>query len=88
MAEWEAYDRLEPIGEWRGDFRMAVLAATITNLFISVYGKKGTTKHVKVEDFMPDWNRRFGRENIQTAEEMKNVLLSLVDNVKVKNKEK
>ncbi len=32
LAEWRAYDRLEPIGEPRADFRMAVLTSLIANV--------------------------------------------------------
>lgn len=31
FAEWQAFDRLEPIGSRREDMRMAVLAALIAN---------------------------------------------------------
>lgn len=75
MDEWEAYDKLDPIGTWREDFRMAYLASLITNLTISVNGKKGT-KLTKPIEFMPDWSGSHEKGR-QTAEEMKEILLAL-----------
>lgn len=31
LAEWRAYDRMEPIGEPRADYRMGVLTSLIAN---------------------------------------------------------
>jgi hypothetical protein len=57
LSEWEAYDRLDPIGTWREDFRTATLASIVTNLVISVHGKKGA-KMTTAIDFMPDWGEQ------------------------------
>jgi hypothetical protein len=70
FSEWEAYDRLDPIGKWREDFRLAYLCSMVTNLVISVHGKKGT-KMTSPIDFMLDWdmtkiqeeNKVFATEN-------------------------
>jgi hypothetical protein len=78
LSEWEAYDRLEPIGAWRADFRMAFLASLITNTVRQLYGKKGA-KMTSPTDFMPDW----GDENIepktppQSVEEMKEIIYAI-----------
>jgi hypothetical protein len=32
LTEWAAYDRLEPIGEGRGDARAALIASTFANV--------------------------------------------------------
>ncbi len=42
LTEWEAYDELEPIGEQRADFRIALLCMVIKNLAISAWASKGT----------------------------------------------
>jgi hypothetical protein len=77
LSEWEAYDRLDPIGSWREDFRMAYLSSLITNLTISVHGKKGA-KHTEVVDFMPDWSGEKANEpKKQTVEQMKEMLLGI-----------
>lgn len=41
ITEWQAFDRIYPIGEDRADYRISYLSSLITNLFIQVYGKKG-----------------------------------------------
>lgn len=77
LSEWEAYDKLDPIGTWRDDYRMAYLASMITNLVISIHGKKGA-KHTVPLDYMPKWDAE--KESIvrkQTPEEMKELLLDL-----------
>lgn len=57
MQEWEAYDQLDPIGTWRDDFRMAKLVATMQNIVISLYSKKGSKpKLVSPYDEMPKWD--------------------------------
>ena len=48
LAEWRAFDRVEPFGEYRADLRMGILAATIVNIN---RGKRA--KPVVPRDFMP-----------------------------------
>jgi hypothetical protein len=85
IQEWEAYDKLDPIGTWREDFRMAYLSSTITNLAISVHGKKGA-KLTNTIDFMPDWMRDVNAEaEKQSPEEMKLILTALMESTKRKN---
>lgn len=50
LAEWEAYAQIEPWGEWRADYRAALVASVIAN---ANWGKAFTP-----DDFMPE----FGRE--------------------------
>lgn len=76
ISEWEAYDRIDPIGTWRDDFRMAFIASVITNCFIGAYGKKGA-KGTTPEDFMPDWTGDGKEPKQQTVEEMEKILLSI-----------
>ena len=81
LSEWEAYDKLDPIGTWREDFRMAYLASLITNIARSVHGKQGTTM-TTLEDFMPDWagERKEVEPKKQSVDEMKQLLLSIASN--------
>jgi hypothetical protein len=78
LSEWEAYDRLDPIGKWRDDFRMSFLASLITNLMIRAYGKKGA-RLTEVKDFLLDWSgdlKKAGQTK-QSPEEMKEILTSI-----------
>lgn len=75
LGEWEAYDRLDPIGTWRDDFRLAYLSSLITNLTLSVHGKKGV-KMTNPMDFMLDWDGTMKQEpKKQSVEEMKEILM-------------
>jgi hypothetical protein len=78
ISEWEAYDRIDPVGTWREDFRMAFLSSLITNLTISVHGKKGA-KQTTLMDFMPKWEQtgEVGEVKKQSVEDMKKALLEI-----------
>lgn len=78
--EWEAYDRIDPVGSWREDIRLAYLSSLITNIAISVHGKK-SSKFTKVKDFMLIWDEeeRKASQSGQSTEEMKSMLLSFAE---------
>lgn len=54
LSEWRAYDTLEPIGERRGDYRAALVASTMANLW---RGKN--TRAAEIRDFLLE----FGQED-------------------------
>jgi len=83
LIEWEAYDTLEPIGEWRADYRISFLASLLTNLVIQTMGKKGA-KLTKIEDFLFDWDGSVADSKKQTPKQMKDILMAIVN----KNKKK
>jgi hypothetical protein len=91
LNEWEAYDKIDPIGTWREDFRMASLASLIENIVQHLYAKKGTKpKAVTPLDHMPNWgdDSRMQKETVKmSVEDMKKVFLSIAStqNKKVKN---
>lgn len=75
LAEWYAFDRLDPIGKARDDFRISYLATIVTNLAIAINGKKGT-KPKEVKDFILDWDS--GKEKgTQSPEEMKRIFMDI-----------
>jgi len=77
LSEWEAYDRLDPIGTWREDYRLAYISSLLTNLTISVHGKKGT-KSTNPIDFMLNWDLEKAKEpKKQSVEDMKATLLGI-----------
>ena len=69
------YDRLDPIGKARDDFRMSYMESLITNLAIKVHGKKGASL-TKVEDFMLDWGKE-KEVKVQSVEEQKRILMDI-----------
>ncbi len=89
LSEWEAYDRLDPIGAWRDDFRMSYIASLLTNLVIRVHGKKGA-KLTDVKDFLLDWSGDMKHTQQQTPQEMREFLLQFAktQNKKVESQKK
>lgn len=88
LSEWQAYDRLEPIREDRGDFRMAFVSSLITNIVRKIWGTKGVKMSVPSE-FMPEWDQDPDEELIpekQSVAQMKGILFGIAgaQNRKVK----
>jgi hypothetical protein len=80
ISEWEAVDRIDPIGEWRNDFRIAKLESLITNIVQQLYAKKGVTPKLTTPlDFMVDWSgeAKVQEPKKQSVEEMKQLLLGI-----------
>lgn len=48
FADWQAYYRLEPWGEWRADLRQGITAALIANVH-----RAPNTRAYTAQDFMP-----------------------------------
>ena len=56
LAEWEAYDKIDPIGTWRDDFRSAKLESLMINIVNQLYAEKNKKPIVTTAlDFMPDF---------------------------------
>lgn len=53
LTEWMAYDRLEPFGESRADYREASHMAMIANM-----NRKKGARRLEPSDFMPVWDER------------------------------
>lgn len=81
LSEWEAYDRLEPIGRQRDDYRTALLCSVVTNIARSVWHKKGTKpKMTTINDFLLQWGVESQTTNAskkQSVEEMKSILQAI-----------
>ncbi len=54
VAEWIAYNQLEPIGEERADLRAGIIASTVANVH------RGKRKAFKASDFMPKFEQNQG----------------------------
>lgn len=77
MAEWQAYDKLSPIGEIREDYRISYLASLITNLVIRTNGKAGA-KLTSVKDFLFNWDGEVTtKKGTQTKEEILSIFGAL-----------
>lgn len=83
ISEWQAYDRIEPIDMEK--FGWAILCSVVSNIAISVYGKKGA-KYTKPADFIPQYNLSEDKSEEQTVEEQKEILMRMVSLQKGKRK--
>jgi len=81
ISEWEAYDRIDPIGSWRDDFRLAKVESLITNIVQQLYAKKGSKPVLTTPlDFMVDWTGDKSYEpKKQSVEEMKAVMMGIAN---------
>ena len=66
---------------------MSYLASTITNLAISINGKKGA-KLTSVKDFLLDWDSSKPKKGIQSPEDMKSVFMAIAAANKQKDKKR
>ena len=59
FTEWMAYDRLDPIGQQRGDVQAAIVATAADNagrnVVASLSGKR--IKAAKVGSYLPEWSK-------------------------------
>lgn len=78
LSEWEAYDKIDPIGTWRDDYRIAVLDSLIVNIVSKLYAKKGhTPKEVLPMEFMPNWTGEKRIDRKQSVDDMKSMLMGI-----------
>ena len=90
LGEWEAYDRIEPVGEYRRDYRIASLTAMIYNVASSFgSGKHGKRKVAKPQDFMA-WldSKPPEKTEKQSVSEMKKALYLIASSADPKKKKK
>lgn len=79
-----AYNDLDPIGEWRDDFRFAKLEARLINIVREIYKEKGKEPEMILPiDLMPDWtedNDKVQKREVkkQTVNQHRDILMSLV----------
>lgn len=78
LSEWEAYDRIDPIGTWTDYMKFAQLESLIFNIVSKLYTKKGHTPVTTTPaDFMPNWSMEKKEPKRQTVEEQKKILLDI-----------
>lgn len=70
MQEWEAFNRIQPIGRQRDDFYFAYLMASIHNIAIAIHAKKGT-KQFEIKEFLPNWLGEQEQKEAMTVDQMK-----------------
>lgn len=70
MDEWEAFNRIQPIGARRMDVYFSQLMTAIYNIAIGFSGSK-TAKQFKPEDFLPNWTGVVDEPEVMGADAMK-----------------
>jgi len=86
LAEWEAYNTLEPIGDYRQDYMIAQLTSIFYNFASSFGGKDGRRKIAKAVDFIPWIDQPEEKTVTQPIEEMKKSLFGIAKADKEKKK--
>jgi hypothetical protein len=80
IGEWEAYDKLDPIGAWRNELGFAKIESLLINIVNSLYHKEGTeVVTTSPVDFMIQWGEEIGKTEPkkQSIEEMKEVFKAI-----------
>ena len=81
LTEWEAYDRLDPIGKWRDELGFASLSSLITNIVRQLYPEKGRKpKLTSPVDFMLEWGKEEEQKpepKKQSVEDMKQIIMGI-----------
>lgn len=81
ISEWEAYDRLDPIGDYRSDFNTAQLMSLIYNISVQLWGKEGEKKMSSPSEFMVMWGQPEEKEEpkVQSLEQLKATMMSIAE---------
>lgn len=79
LSEWEAFDRIDPIGDWRDEYHFSFLASLITNIAIKINGKEGS-KLTNVDDFKFEWGKTEEENQEQLAKQIKEVFMTFKKN--------
>lgn len=78
ISEWEAYDKIDPIGTWRSDYRMANLMSFLSNMVNAIYATKNASPELRGPmDFMPDWSGDRPKIKKQSVDVMKDMFLTI-----------
>lgn len=89
MNDWEAFNRIQPIGQRRNDVYFSVLMSTLFNIAHAFSGSK-QAKQFKAEDFVPNWMGVDEEdEEVMGTEQIKNFFIEFAKthNEQVKRKQ-
>lgn len=81
MSEWLAYNEIDPIGEWRQEFRTARLESLLVNIVSTIYHKKNAKpKLTTPAEFMPVWGgkKKPIQDSKSVADSIKRVFGSII----------
>ena len=80
ITEWEAFNRIQPIGSRRMDFYFAQIMTSLHNIAIGFSGSKNI-KQFTLEDFVPNWTGIEEEEQVvvMSAEKMKQFFVEFAE---------
>lgn len=78
MSEWEAFNRIQPIGKRRLDVYFSQFMVTIHNIALGFSGAKNAKKF-KVEEFIPNWSGIKESEPDMTPEQIKQFWIAFAE---------
>lgn len=70
LVDWAAYYEIEPFGDWRADYRMAIQASLLANIHRN---EEKQPRPFTPEDFMP----QFGVETAKTPQDLLDTVVAL-----------
>lgn len=70
ITEWEAFNRIQPIGHRRLDVYFSHFMTSLHNIALGFSGTKNA-KQFKVEDFVPNWTGIEEEPDVMSAEQIK-----------------
>lgn len=73
LAEWMAYERLEPFGETRADIRTALVCSTLANI-----NRDKKVKPYKIQDFMLDFDSVWSKPTAKELDRRSKVMESAI----------
>jgi len=78
LMEWEAYDQIEPIGEWRSDYHAAYISFILADIAHSQYGKPGSQRP-ELKNFFPFWWQieKQDKKEKQTTDEIYETMMEI-----------
>jgi hypothetical protein len=89
IEEWAAYDKIDPIGGFRQDYESAAIQSTVQTLALAIFSKRGVRpEFTTYQDFMPRWGEKDTGTQVQSVEEMKDVLMALAASQKKRTRTK
>ena len=78
ILEWEAFNRIQPIGARRFDFYHTYLMMSLHNIAVGFSGNK-TAKQFKFEDFIPNWTGIETEPEVMAAEDIKRFFVEFAE---------
>ena len=78
ISEWEAFNRIQPIGARRFDFYYSSLMMTLHNIAVGFSGGK-SAKQFEFKDFVPNWTGIEDEPEVMAPEKIKEFFVAFAE---------